>query len=252
MPALNAVVLMDGWTPADSPSVISLDSVAERGHARLTGEWGAGKEFSDRARAVRPDQLATIIYTSGTTGEPKGVMLSHANIVTNVKAGAHVLQLTEQDVALSFLPLSHSFERTVSFIYLLSGVTVVFAESFDTIGRDLGRVRPTLLTGVPRVYEKLHNRILEKGQAEPGMKGSIFSWAVGAERRAARRSCAASRWALLGSVQASVADHARLLEDSRESWRADSLSRVRQCAALRRISRSSSRASVCQSSKATA
>ncbi len=115
LPALEVVVLMDGWTTADSPSVISLDTVAERGHARLTGEWGAGKEFRDRARAVRPDALATIIYTSGTTGEPKGVMLSHANLASNMKAGAHVLQLSEQDVALSFLPLSHSFERTVSY-----------------------------------------------------------------------------------------------------------------------------------------
>jgi len=206
LPALEAVVLMDGWTAADSPSVISFEAVAERGHARLTGEWGAGREFRDRARAVRPDELATIIYTSGTTGEPKGVMLSHANLVSNVKAGAHVLQLTEQDVALSFLPLSHSFERTVSYIYLLSGVTVIFAESFDTIGRDLLRVRPTLLTGVPRVYEKLHGRIMEKGEAEPGLKGSIFSWAV---RAGTARGVAALRGrsvGLLGSLQASVAD----------------------------------------------
>ena len=105
LPALEAVILMDGWAPGDSPSVISLDAVADRGHARLAGEWGAGREFRDRARAVRPDALATIIYTSGTTGEPKGVMLSHANLASNVKAGADVLQLSEQDVALSFLPL---------------------------------------------------------------------------------------------------------------------------------------------------
>ena len=206
VPSLNAVVLMDGWTTADSPSVISLDSVAERGHARLTGEWGAGKEFSDRARAVKPNQLATIIYTSGTTGEPKGVMLSHANIVTNFKAGAQVLQLTQNDVALSFLPLSHSFERTVSFIYLLAGVTVVFAESFDTIARDIGRVRPTLLTGVPRVYEKLHDRILEKGQAEPGLKGSIFNWAIGAGAAKGEAELRGESVGIIGSVQASLAD----------------------------------------------
>jgi len=206
VPSLNAVVLMDGWTAADSPSVISLDSVAERGHARLTAEWGAGKEFSDRARAVKPDQLATIIYTSGTTGEPKGVMLSHANIVTNFKAGAEVLQLTQDDVALSFLPLSHSFERTVSFIYLLAGVTVVFAESFDTIARDIGRVRPTLLTGVPRVYEKLHDRILEKGQGEPGLKGSIFTWAIGAGAARGEAELRGESVGIIGSVQASLAD----------------------------------------------
>ncbi len=129
---------------------------------------GRGPRVQDGARAVRPEQLATIIYTSGTTGEPKGVMLSHANLVANLTAGARVLDLSQDDVALSFLPLSHSFERMVSYVYLMSGVTIVFAESMDTIGRDIGIVRPTLLTGVPRVYEKLHARILEKGQSEPG------------------------------------------------------------------------------------
>ena len=206
LPALEAVILMDDWTPGDSPSVISLATVAERGHARLAGEWGAAREFSDRARAVRPDQLATIIYTSGTTGEPKGVMLSHANLVSNVKAGAQVLQLTEQDVALSFLPLSHSFERTVSYIYLLSGVRMVFAESFDTIGRDIGRVRPTLLTGVPRVFEKLHGRIMEKGQAEPGLKGTIFSWAIGAGTVRGEAALRGQSVGLLSALQATVAD----------------------------------------------
>ena len=206
LPALEAVILMDDWTPGDSPSVISLATVAERGHARLAGEWGAAREFSDRARAVRPDQLATIIYTSGTTGEPKGVMLSHANLVSNVKAGAQVLQLTEQDVALSFLPLSHSFERTVSYIYLLSGVRMVFAESFDTIGRDIGRVRPTLLTGVPRVFEKLHGRIMDKGQAEPGLKGTIFSWAVGAGTVRGEAALRGQSVGVLRALQATVAD----------------------------------------------
>ena len=206
LPALEAVILMDGWTPSDSPSVISLDTVADRGHARLAGEWGAGREFRERARAVRPDELATIIYTSGTTGEPKGVMLSHANLASNVKAGADVLQLSERDVALSFLPLSHSFERTVSYIYLLSGVTVVFAESLETIARDIARVRPTLFTGVPRLYEKLHGRIIEKGQAEQGFKSTVFGWAVGAGAARGEAELRGRSVGLLGSLQASVAD----------------------------------------------
>jgi long-chain acyl-CoA synthetase len=206
LPALEAVVLIDGWQASDSPSVISLDAVAERGHARMTGEWGAGREFTERARAVRPEQLATIIYTSGTTGEPKGVMLTHANVVSNVKAGAQVLQLSQDDVALSFLPLSHSFERAVSFIYLLSGVTVVFAESFDTVARDIARVRPTLLTGVPRVFEKLHGRIMDKGLAEQGLKGSIFSWAVGAGAARGEATLRGRSVGVFGALQCSVAD----------------------------------------------
>jgi long-chain acyl-CoA synthetase len=129
---------------------------------------------------VRPGDLATIIYTSGTTGEPKGVMLTHANLVANLRGAAPSLDLSQDDVALSFLPLSHAFERMVAYIYLFSGVTIVFAESFDTVARDLLKVRPTVLTGVPRVYEKLNARIVETGRAYPGIKGRIFDWAVNA------------------------------------------------------------------------
>jgi long-chain acyl-CoA synthetase len=206
LPAIGAVILMDGWTASDSPSVMSFDALAERGHSRLAAEWGAAREFREQARAVKPDQLATIIYTSGTTGEPKGVMLSHANLVANMIAGAEVLRVSQEDVALSFLPLSHSFERMVSYIYLFAGVTVVFAESFDTIARDLLVVRPTVLTGVPRVYEKLHARILEKGQAEEGLKASIFRWAVGAGTARGRAMLRGRSVGLFGGLQASLAD----------------------------------------------
>ncbi len=107
-------------------------------------------------------------------------MLTHGNLVSNMKAGAEVLQLSQDDVALSFLPLSHGFERMVSYIYLFSGVTLVFAESLETIARDIKAVRPMLMTGVPRVFEKLHHRIMEKGLAESGVKAAIFRWAIGA------------------------------------------------------------------------
>ncbi|HEY7500676.1 MAG TPA: long-chain fatty acid--CoA ligase [Vicinamibacterales bacterium] len=206
LPTIAAVALMDGWQASDSPSVVSLESIAERGHQRMTGEWGAGKEFRDSTRRISPDSLATIIYTSGTTGEPKGVMLTHRNIVSNFQAGAHVLQVSHEDVALSFLPLSHGFERTVAYIYLLAGVTIGFAESFDTIGRDIAMVRPTLLTGVPRVFEKLHARIIDKGREAAGLKGTIFQWAmsVGAER--GRAELRGETGSMLMRLQASFAD----------------------------------------------
>jgi long-chain acyl-CoA synthetase len=178
LPSLEAVVAMDA-PASESPSVLTLAAVAERGHARMTAEWGVARDFRERARAVQPDDLATIIYTSGTTGEPKGVMLTHRNLVSNMLAGGDALRVTEEDVALSFLPLSHAFERMVGYVYLFNGVTVVFAESFDTIARDIASVRPTVLTGVPRVYEKMHARVLEKGNAAPGFKASLFRWAVG-------------------------------------------------------------------------
>jgi long-chain acyl-CoA synthetase len=169
---------MDSAAAAGSTSVLSLDNIEQRGHARMTAEWGAGKAFRDAARTVRPEDLATIIYTSGTTGEPKGVMLTHANLVANLRGAAPSLDLSQEDVALSFLPLSHAFERMVAFIYLFSGVSIVFAESFDTVARDLLQVRPTVLTGVPRVYEKLNARIVEVGHSTPGVKGKIFHWAI--------------------------------------------------------------------------
>ena len=177
LPSLEAVVAIDA-PGSQSPSVLTFAALEQRGHERMAKEWGAAREFRDVARAVRPDDLATIIYTSGTTGEPKGVMLTHTNLVSNMRAGGDALRVTHEDVALSFLPLSHAFERMVGYIYLLNGVTVVFAESFDTIGRDLAVVRPTVMTGVPRAFEKMHARIMEKGNAAPGFKSALFRWAV--------------------------------------------------------------------------
>jgi long-chain acyl-CoA synthetase len=206
LPSIDVVALMDGWQTSDSPSVISLESIAERGHHRMSAEWGAGKEFKDAAKRIKPPDLATVIYTSGTTGEPKGVMLSHGNLVSNVHAGADVLQLTQDDVALSFLPLSHGFERTVSYIYLLSGVTLAFAESFETIGRDIAAVRPTLMTGVPRVFEKLHARIMEKGQGASGVKRAIFGWAIGAGTKRGAAELRGRSLGLVSRFQAALAD----------------------------------------------
>ena len=207
LPALQAIVVIDQMSTAGvSPSAFTLDEVAERGHARMNAAWGAGREFRDTARAVRADQLATIIYTSGTTGEPKGVMLTHGNLVSNLYAGAKALEVHQDDVALSFLPLSHAFERMVGFIYLLCGVTVVFAESFETIGRDILAVKPTVMTGVPRAYEKLHARILEKGQASGGAKKALFRWAVGVAQARGRAQLRGSQPGLLVSMQGALAE----------------------------------------------
>ncbi len=177
LPSLEAIVT---FAPVAKPStsVVALDAVLERGHARLMGEWGAGRQYRDTAREIRPADLATIIYTSGTTGEPKGVMLSHQNLISNLLAGHTIVPVTDEDVSLSYLPLSHSFERLTSYVYLACGVTIVFAESMDTVGRDLTIVRPTVMTGVPRVYEKFEARILERGHALPQPRRTLFQWGV--------------------------------------------------------------------------
>jgi long-chain acyl-CoA synthetase len=205
LPALEAVVVMDE-AAAVKTSVLGLEEVQRRGHEQLKAQWGAAKAFRDAARAVMPGQLATIIYTSGTTGEPKGVMLTHANLLSNLVAAAEVLNVGVDDVSLSFLPLSHAFERMASFLYLYTGVTMIFAESFDTIGRDIAVVRPTVLTGVPRVYEKMQARILEKGSAAPGLKGKLFDWAIKAGLRRARALLRGKHPGPLTALQASLAD----------------------------------------------
>jgi long-chain acyl-CoA synthetase len=186
---LEAVIVME---ESESSSLLhhsraavhTLNDVSTRGHRRILDGWGVGREFQDRANAVQPGEIATIIYTSGTTGQPKGVMLTHGNLIANIAGVRAVLDLGPDDVALSFLPLCHAFERLVAFVYLVHGVSIVFAESFNTVGRDLARVRPTVLTGVPRVFEKLQERVLAKGQAARGARRAIFQWAV---RLASRR-----------------------------------------------------------------
>lgn len=205
LPALEAVVVMDAG-PRTSPSALTLEEIERRGHARMTGTWGTGREFQERARRVSPDDLATIIYTSGTTGEPKGVMLSHASLLANLRAGAAVLPLSADDVAVSFLPLSHSFERMVGFIYLYMGVTVIFAESFDTVARDIAAVRPTVVTGVPRVYEKIQARITAAGQALPAPRRAIFLWAVRAGRAHARAHLSGRTPGALTAAARAIAD----------------------------------------------
>jgi long-chain acyl-CoA synthetase len=206
LPALEAVVSMDPAAAGQTPSVLSFADVEQRGHARLAGEWGAAREFRDNARTVTPDALATIIYTSGTTGEPKGVMLTHGNLAANMLGGAKALEVQDVDTALSFLPLSHAFERIVAYVYLLQGVTLVFAESFDTIGRDVAMVKPTVMTGVPRAYEKMHARILEKGQTGSAAKAALFRWAVGAGTARASAALRGRKPGPLVSLQAALAD----------------------------------------------
>ncbi|MEO7801616.1 MAG: long-chain fatty acid--CoA ligase [Ginsengibacter sp.] len=123
------------------------------------------------------EDLATIIYTSGTTGIPKGVMLSHKNILSNVKSSIPCFPPGQNLKALSFLPLNHIFERMVSYIYLFKGTSIYYAESFETIGENLKEVKPNLFTTVPRVLEKIYDKIMAKGRELTGAKKKLFYWA---------------------------------------------------------------------------
>ncbi len=128
---------------------------------------------------IGAETLATIIYTSGTTGDPKGVMLSHKNIVSNVTDSMPAFTFAKKNErALSFLPLNHIFERTVTYIYLQAGIAVYYAESMDTIGANLREVKPMVFTTVPRVLEKVYERIISTGLELKGIKKGLFFWAL--------------------------------------------------------------------------
>jgi long-chain acyl-CoA synthetase len=128
--------------------------------------------------SVVPNDLATLIYTSGTTGLPKGVMLSHHNLVSNVEATLSGLPITHEHTVLSFLPLCHSFERMVTYTYMAIGASIYYAESMETIGEDLKDVKPHFFTSVPRLLEKVYDKIMAKGNALTGIKKKLFFWAI--------------------------------------------------------------------------
>ncbi len=134
---------------------------------------------------VGPEDLATVIYTSGTTGEPKGVMLTHHNMVSNALSSGKVFDLRPDDSALSFLPLSHVFERTVLYIYMIFGVPISFARGVETVAEDLKEVRPTVVTAVPRLFEKIYATINKRVADQPPMKQKIFHRAVEVGREVA-------------------------------------------------------------------
>jgi long-chain acyl-CoA synthetase len=137
------------------------------------------KDLEIRKNEVNEKDLATIIYTSGTTGKPKGVMLSHKNIVQNVLASIPRLPLIEgSSRVLSFLPLCHIFERVLIYIYQHAGVTVYFAESLETIGANAQEIKPNLMSVVPRLLEKVFNKIYAKGSELKGLKKLLFFWAI--------------------------------------------------------------------------
>ncbi|MBS1604792.1 MAG: long-chain fatty acid--CoA ligase [Bacteroidetes bacterium] len=131
---------------------------------------------------IRPNDLATIIYTSGTTGTPKGVMLSHQNIYSNVEACLPCLPRGPLRV-LSFLPLNHIYERMLTYLYLFSGTSIYYAESMDTIGDNLKEVKPQMFVTVPRLLEKVYDRIMQKGSELKGIKKKLFFWAHGLAAR---------------------------------------------------------------------
>ncbi|MBX2845052.1 MAG: long-chain fatty acid--CoA ligase [Saprospiraceae bacterium] len=155
-----------------------VDGVPHYSEISNMGDDSLVAELEARKAAIDPMELATLIYTSGTTGKPKGVMLSHNNIVENTKATTKDLPLKSGNVVLSFLPLCHIFERMVTYSYLARGAQIHYAESIETIGDNLKEVSPHFFTAVPRLLEKVFEKIVNKGLDLKGVKRGLFFWAL--------------------------------------------------------------------------
>lgn len=173
VPGLRHVIAFD--EAARGAADLTLADVEARGAAVDSAQRAA--DWEREARAVQPGDLATIIYTSGTTGAPKGVMLTHDNFWSNVRGTSDVIPMGSQEVALSFLPLSHIFERTGDYWFFATGTSIAYVDSFDLVPICMQEVRPTIAMSVPRLYEKMYARVLENALSGSGLKKRIFFWA---------------------------------------------------------------------------
>ncbi|MCE9627104.1 MAG: AMP-binding protein, partial [Candidatus Eisenbacteria bacterium] len=204
LPRLATIVVLDPPPASRDPRVRAWSAVLADGERRASAEPNA---FRALAEGTKPGDLATIIYTSGTTGDPKGAMLTHENIASNVEAALQVVDLRADDSCLSFLPLCHIFERMAGlYAMLAAGATIAFARSVDTVAADAQEVRPTVLTGVPRFYEKVYARVMENASTQPPLRRAIFHWGLAQGRAAAQLHFKGQRPGFPLSLTAGIAD----------------------------------------------
>jgi len=160
--------------------VLAVRDVIAKGRAAAEAEPGL---YDALVAKGRPDDEATLIYTSGTTGVPKGVILTHDNLISNIKTASDLVEFSSKDTALSFLPLSHVLERMVMFTYIYKGCTVAFAESVEAVAQNLLEVRPHIMVSVPRVFEKIYTKVMDQVLKSPALRRKIFFWALGVGKK---------------------------------------------------------------------
>lgn len=180
--SIRALVIMD-TAPLEPPREAAWAQALGKGRETASQHQ---ETLQRRLTALQPEQTATLIYTSGTTGEPKGVMLSHRNFLSNVEASLNAVPIGGSDRHLSFLPLCHVFERMAGWYLMLRvGASIAYADSMDTIPQDMLAAQPTIMLGVPRFFEKLHARIQDGVTKAPPLKRRMFAWALGVGQRTA-------------------------------------------------------------------
>jgi long-chain acyl-CoA synthetase len=181
-PHIHNIIICDPPNRSLAPGIMTFAQVVESGRTEENKNGRA--RFDELSKKPKPDDLATLVYTSGTTGNPKGAMLTHGNITSNVLACSDLLPLKAGMVSLSILPLSHILERMADFLYLYKGVTIAYAESVVKVGDNLGEVKPHIFAAVPRLFEKMRAKIMDGVALKSSIEQKMFHWALGvAEQR---------------------------------------------------------------------
>ncbi len=199
-PDLEWAVVFDPLEAELPPWAITWGDFLERGRESVSSLSDEG--FRQEASRAAPGDVATLLYTSGTTGQPKGVMLTHNNLASNVRASLLAIPVSPSDVTLSFLPLSHVLQRMVDYLLLHRGCTIAYARSLQTVPEDLKAVRPTIVVSVPRLYEKIYNRVMEAR----GIRGALVQWDREVGQAKVREVEAGRTLGLLSRIAYSVAD----------------------------------------------
>jgi long-chain acyl-CoA synthetase len=200
LPDLEHIIVADGGAGVPAECLRYETLIASAGGAEIAA-------YRMRASQVLPGQLASIIYTSGTTGEPKGVMLTHTNISSNATDSFSASGLkSDVDIALSFLPLAHIYGRTMDYVLLFNGISIAYVEDLNFLSDALLEVKPTVLAAVPRVFEKIYARIMEKGTKNVGLKRKLFDWGMNVAMRAAPWRCGMGPASPLLKLQWALAD----------------------------------------------
>lgn len=168
---LKRILVIDEVSTEGDTSILPLSRVM------AMGKELDGRLLEVRKEGIRPDDLAIIIYTSGTTGRPKGVMLTHHNLISNISASLEVIDIREDDIYLSFLPLAHSFEHLVHLAFIYRGATIAYSKGFASVMRDIEVFKPTVMIGVPFFFERIKGKVLEAIEASPAFKRGLFWWA---------------------------------------------------------------------------
>lgn len=200
---VEKIVVMDNTT-FDRTDVITIKELMELGE---TYRKGNPDDFEQTAVSLKSDDILTLIYTSGTTGDPKGVMLTHGNLTSNIDSSSQVILATDQDIFLSFLPLSHTFERMAGHFFPFSiGAQVCYAESIEKVSDNMREVHPTIMIAVPRLYEKMYAKVIDNVAKSSSIKQKLFWWSVGVGRKVVeRRKHAVSAGGFLG-IKFSIAN----------------------------------------------